>query len=116
MSVVLTPGAATLDQLRNIWSDGHSVKLDPDSHPGIEAAARLVARAADGADPVYGINTGFGKLASVKIAREDTGVLQRNLILRRSAGYLDDALDDGSQTAFARSRRIGCGDEHDQID
>ena len=37
-------------------------------------------------DPVYGINTGFGKLASVRIAAEDVETLQRNLILSHCCG------------------------------
>ena len=37
-------------------------------------------------DPVYGVNTGFGKLSSVRIAARDTATLQRNLILSHCAG------------------------------
>jgi histidine ammonia-lyase len=44
-----------------------------------------VQEAADGEAAVYGVNTGFGKLASVKIAGKDTATLQRNLILSRIA-------------------------------
>ena len=43
---------------------------------------RIVAKG----DPVYGINTGFGKLASVRIAAEDVETLQRNLILSHCCG------------------------------
>ena len=86
MTVVLTPGAAKLDQLRSIWARELPVKLDAASHPGIETAARLVAEASMGDAPVYGINTGFGKLASVKIAAEDTNTLQGNLVLSHCCG------------------------------
>lgn len=86
MTVVLTPGTATLGQLRAIWAEGASVRLDPASHGGIEAAAEMVRKASEGATPVYGINTGFGKLASVKIAAEHTEELQRNLVLSHCCG------------------------------
>ena len=86
MTVVLTPGTATLDQLRAIWAEALPVKLDPASHGAIEAAAAMVERASEGDAPVYGVNTGFGKLASVKIAPEDTGALQRNLVLSHCCG------------------------------
>lgn len=86
MTVVLTPGKASLDQLCTIWADETPVKLDPVSHGPIEAAALMVDRARDGELPVYGINTGFGKLASVKIAPADTGALQRNLVLSHCCG------------------------------
>ena len=86
MTVFLNPGAATLAQLKDIWTAQRAVRLNPAAGPAIEAAARIVAQAAAGGDPVYGVNTGFGKLASVKIAAEDTGCLQRNLVLSHCCG------------------------------
>jgi len=52
----------------------------------MQAAADLVARAAAGDAAVYGVNTGFGKLASIKIAPADTETLQRNLVLSHCCG------------------------------
>jgi histidine ammonia-lyase len=86
VTLTLTPGAATLDQLETLWRQGLAARLDPTARPAIEAAAALVARAAAGTDAVYGVNTGFGKLASVKIASRDTATLQRNLILSHCCG------------------------------
>ncbi|MGB7241281.1 MAG: histidine ammonia-lyase [Sulfitobacter sp.] len=86
MTFTLTPGAATLAQLHDIWSGEKPVQLDPSSHGPIKAAAAMVAKAAAGDDAVYGINTGFGKLASVKIAPQDVATLQRNLILSHCCG------------------------------
>ncbi|WP_309668062.1 histidine ammonia-lyase, partial [Tabrizicola sp.] len=48
-----------------------------------------IARAAAGTAAVYGVNTGFGKLASLKIAPQDTDILQRNLILSHCCGVGD---------------------------
>ena len=84
--MTLTPGNATLDQLRDIWARQMPVTLDPRCHAGINVAAAIVAKAASGAEAVYGINTGFGKLASVKIAAKDVATLQRNLILSHCCG------------------------------
>lgn len=92
MTVILTPGAATLDQLHEIWSQEKAVTLHTASHAGIAAAAALVAKAAAGDEAVYGVNTGFGKLASVKIAAKDVATLQRNLILSHCCG-VGEALD-----------------------
>ena len=92
MSVILTPGSATLAELHDIWTGEKAVTLNPASHAGIEAAATLVAQAAAGDEAVYGINTGFGKLASVKIAPKDVATLQRNLILSHCCG-VGEALD-----------------------
>lgn len=92
MTVILTPGAATLQQLHDIWANGRAASLHPSSHAGIEAASALVAQAVAGDDAVYGVNTGFGKLASVKIAAKDVTTLQRNLILSHCCG-VGEALD-----------------------
>ncbi|HET7410120.1 MAG TPA: aromatic amino acid lyase, partial [Paracoccaceae bacterium] len=65
---------------------GGAVELDPACRGAVEASAAQVERAAAGSAPVYGVNTGFGKLAAVRIPPEDTATLQRNLILSHSAG------------------------------
>ncbi|SMO88551.1 histidine ammonia-lyase [Paracoccus laeviglucosivorans] len=84
--LILTPGDATLAQLENVWRNGLVVRLADSARPGINASAARIAAAANGDDPVYGVNTGFGKLASIKIAAGDTATLQRNLILSHCCG------------------------------
>ena len=85
-SLTLTPGAATLPQLCAIWTGAATPALDPAARPAVESAAAHVAAAANGPDAVYGVNTGFGKLATVRIPPADTARLQRNLILSHCAG------------------------------
>ncbi|MEL6466805.1 MAG: histidine ammonia-lyase [Pseudomonadota bacterium] len=92
MIVTLVPGAATRAQLYAVWANGAAARLDPAARTGIEAAAELVTNAASGEDAVYGVNTGFGKLASVKIAAANRATLQRNLILSHCCG-VGEALD-----------------------
>ncbi|MEO0361634.1 MAG: histidine ammonia-lyase, partial [Pseudomonadota bacterium] len=89
MSVALTPAAATLGELRRVWAEGAAASLDRGARAGVEAAAARVAEAAAGEAPIYGVNTGFGKLAAVRIAPEDVETLQRNLILSHAAGVGD---------------------------
>ena len=84
--VVLVPGAATLADLERVWREERAVRLDPACRPAMEAAAGRIASAAAGEAAVYGVNTGFGKLASVRIAAADTERLQRNLILSHCCG------------------------------
>lgn len=88
----LTPGDVTLDQLHEIYWFHATVTLDRSAKPAIEKAAHRIAEAASGTEPVYGVNTGFGKLASMKIAPGDTAKLQRNLILSHCCG-VGDAVD-----------------------
>ena len=95
MSEVLTPGTVTLPTLEAIWREGRAAMLDRSAKPAVEAAADLVRRAAEGQEAVYGVNTGFGKLASVKIPSEQTEALQRNLILSHCCG-VGEALDEAA--------------------
>ena len=82
----LTPGQATLDVLERLYEGRQSFSLDPACRPSLEASAARVQAVVDGDEAVYGINTGFGKLASIRIRKADTVTLQRNLILSHSAG------------------------------
>src|SRR5690242_10854431 len=65
-TIVVRPGTVSLDDFTCVL-DGAPVVLDPSFWPRVEAATEIVARAARADVPVYGINTGFGKLASKRI-------------------------------------------------
>ncbi|MFZ2649605.1 MAG: histidine ammonia-lyase [Burkholderiaceae bacterium] len=82
----LRPGGLTLDDLLAVHAGGTALTLDPGALPGISAAAAIVQRAAAGDAPVYGVNTGFGKLASTRIGEADLATLQENLIRSHSVG------------------------------
>lgn len=92
--IEMIPGTVTLATLEQIWRNGTAARLADSARAGVEAAAAMVAEAAAGEAPVYGINTGFGKLASTKIASEDTATLQRNLILSHSCGVGEPLAED----------------------
>jgi histidine ammonia-lyase len=83
--IILHPGNATLADWRAIYR-GSTPKLDDACRPQIRASADAVARIVAKGEPVYGINTGFGKLASVRIEAADLETLQRNIVLSHSAG------------------------------
>lgn len=84
--LTLQPGQVPLSQLADVYWNQTAVLLDPACKPAVEAAADRIRAAARGDEPVYGVNTGFGKLASHKIAAQDTSILQRNLILSHCCG------------------------------
>ncbi len=86
MTVTLVPGRVTLAQLMAVYWDGEAAALDPAADAHIRRAADRIAEIARGNAPVYGINTGFGKLASIKIDAADVAALQRNLILSHCCG------------------------------
>ena len=84
--MVLEPGELTLEQLQAIYSTRAALEIAPTARSWISAGANLVQRAAQGEAPVYGVNTGFGKLASQSISAEQVDALQLNLVRSHSAG------------------------------
>ena len=86
--ILLVPGAVSLADWRAVYR-GASVRLDPGSADVIVKSAEAVARILAKGKPVYGINTGFGKLASVRIEDEDLATLQLNIVLSHAAGTGD---------------------------
>ena len=90
--LTLTPGTTDLAMLETLWREGAPARLDDGARAPVEAAAQRVRVAARGDVPGYGVNTGFGKLASVRITPDDTETLQRNLILSHCCG-VGDTLD-----------------------
>jgi len=81
----LIPGALRLEDLQAIRA-GVPIEIDPAAHEAIASSATVVQRAASGSAAVYGVNTGFGKLASTKISEADLATLQLNLIRSHSVG------------------------------
>ena len=86
MTIILKPGSVSLATLEAIYWTGEPARLDPSCDGSIGTAATRIAEIASGDAAVYGINTGFGKLASVKIKPGDVALLQRNLILSHCCG------------------------------
>lgn len=84
---LLIPGQLSLAQLRRLCSDRPlPVRLDATCRNGIRASAERVQKAADSGAAVYGVNTGFGKLANTRIAKSDLAVLQLKLLRSHAVG------------------------------
>ncbi len=90
MTVVIRPGEASLADWRAVLN-GAPVAVDPSCGARVAASAATVERILARGEPVYGVNTGFGKLASVRIAAEDLAQLQRNIVLSHAAGVGEPA-------------------------
>ena len=84
--MMLTPGQLNLAQLRRIAREPVTLRLDPASHAAIDRGAKAVADIAAEGAPAYGINTGFGRLASTHIPHDQLELLQRNLVLSHAVG------------------------------
>ncbi|MEY3447117.1 MAG: histidine ammonia-lyase, partial [Pseudomonadota bacterium] len=85
-TLTIQPGHLTLDQLHAIHAGVVQLALPESSRATIRASQQVVQRAADGDAPVYGVNTGFGKLANQHISKEQLATLQLNLIRSHSVG------------------------------
>lgn len=82
----IVPGETRISTWRAIYN-GAPARLCESARPGIEAAAKMVDTLVDSGRAVYGLNTGFGKLASVRISDADLCQLQKNLVMSHMTGY-----------------------------
>jgi histidine ammonia-lyase len=87
--IVLDGESLDLAAIVRIADAGEPVSLSAAAAGRVDAARRVVDRTAEGADAVYGVNTGFGSLADVRIPPESLGELQLNLLRSHAAGVGD---------------------------
>ena len=113
-AINLVPGAVTLAELRRIHAGNVTLQLDSSALAGMQAAQSAVQRIVDEDQVVYGINTGFGKLASTKIAHDRLAELQRNLVLSHSVGT-GDALPDGVVRLILATKAVSLARGHSGI-
>ncbi|GBD32906.1 Histidine ammonia-lyase [bacterium HR33] len=84
--VVLDGHSLTVEDVVAVARNGARVSVAAEARERALRAREIVEKAAAGAEAVYGINTGFGKLAHVRIAPDQLRQLQRNLILSHCVG------------------------------
>jgi histidine ammonia-lyase len=84
--ISLDGSSLTLEQLLQIADDGAEVTLTAGARARVQASRAVVELRAQGDEPAYGINTGFGSFADVKIAPDALERLQLNLLRSHAAG------------------------------
>ncbi|MDE3117148.1 MAG: histidine ammonia-lyase [Pseudomonadota bacterium] len=82
----IEPGKAPLSLWRRITAGGIKVGLCEDAWPAIARARLGIEAALASGEAIYGVNTGFGKLAQTRIPPADLKTLQRNLVLSHATG------------------------------
>jgi len=85
-ALVLDGRSLDLDAFRQVVFERRPVRLGDAARKRVRAARAVVERAVEAGDPVYGVNTGFGNLSNVRIARQDLETLQERLVLSHAAG------------------------------
>jgi len=92
--IELAPGDIPLSTWRTILREAPKVRLKAGTQAVVEAGQAAVTALIGTGRPIYAVNTGFGKLASVRIDPEQLAELQRNLILSHAAGTGELLSDD----------------------
>jgi histidine ammonia-lyase len=86
MAFVIAPGRLTLADLRRLRGAAEPLAIDPASRAAVERGAASVRAALATGRAVYGVNTGFGKLAQTRIPDDRLRGLQESLVLSHSVG------------------------------
>ncbi|MDQ1348609.1 MAG: histidine ammonia-lyase [Acidobacteriota bacterium] len=84
--IELTGAALSLEQFAEVVAGGARVVLSAAARERVAAARAVIERAVSSGSAVYGVNTGFGNLANVRIADADLETLQERLVLSHAAG------------------------------
>ncbi len=79
----------TLDEIYDISNGNYHILLSTESRKEIINSRKFIDDKIDLSNPIYGINTGFGKLSRVKIDNSDINTLQKNLLLSHAVGVGD---------------------------
>ena len=90
--IIIDGNSLTLEDIINVSRNFYEVEIDESSVEKIEYSRCIIEDIVKSEKVVYGVNTGFGSLANVKVSKEDTKQLQENLIRSHAAGF-GNALD-----------------------
>ena len=113
--LLLCPGRVGLAELRRVHAGSVRLQLDPNALAAMQTSQTTVQRIVDEDQLVYGVNTGFGKLANTKIVRERLAELQRKLVLSHSVGT-GDALDDAVVRLVLATKAVSLARGHSGVD
>ena len=93
MKLTINNQLVTLGELRRAWLEPVTVELGADARYRVAESQELIDDVVAHGDTVYGVNTGFGQLASVRIGNDELAHLQENLVRSHAVGVGED-LDD----------------------
>jgi histidine ammonia-lyase len=94
MNLTVDNQLITLAELRQAWSEPVTVDLGNSARRRIAESNELIDDVVAHGDQVYGVNTGFGQLASVRISNDELAHLQENLVRSHAVGVGEDLDDD----------------------
>lgn len=86
MNLKIDKGSLSLAALRDVWSGPVRLTVADDCRDAVAASQATISDVLAGGDQVYGVNTGFGLLANVRVSDNELGLLQENLICSHAVG------------------------------
>jgi histidine ammonia-lyase len=94
MKLTVDNQLVTLGELRKAWLEPVTVDLGPEAQRRIAESREMIEDVVAHGDTVYGVNTGFGQLASVHVSDDELAHLQENLVRSHAVGVGEDLDDD----------------------
>jgi len=94
MKLTVANQLVTLSDLRAAWREETTVTLDEDARRRVAESQEFIDDVVAHGDQVYGVNTGFGQLAQVRISDDELAHLQDNLVRSHAVGVGEDLDDD----------------------
>ena len=86
MRLLIDERPVSLADLRRIWEEPVEVAIGDTARKRIEASHAAVCKVLESGTQVYGVNTGFGSLANVRVSDDELVHLQENLIRSHTVG------------------------------
>ncbi|HAQ39714.1 MAG TPA: histidine ammonia-lyase [Clostridiales bacterium] len=84
--VIITGNSLTLEEVASVCRDYYEVELSKSAVDKIAASRKIVEEFVENEDVVYGITTGLGRFSDVSISKEESRLLQKNLIVTHAVG------------------------------
>jgi histidine ammonia-lyase len=88
-ALILDTQPLTIDEVEQVAREDRAVSMGRRAREAVAAARAIIEARAEGPDPIYGVNTGFGSLSRMRISPDDVRQVQRNLIRSHAAGVGD---------------------------
>jgi len=94
MNLVIDGQPISLAQLRAVWEAPVRISIGDTARKNISDSRQYIAEVVESGRSVYGVNTGFGQLAQVKIGNDELAHLQENLVRSHAVGVGEPLPDD----------------------
>jgi histidine ammonia-lyase len=85
--VVIDGNSLTIEGVHRVARQGAAVALSPEALRRVSRSRRVLEKLVERGDAIYGVTTGVGELANVRISKELGAELQKRLVLSHAAGY-----------------------------